>query len=107
MEGVFMVILPLLVLGTLALGTSRCEKREEFENGFLTRDSDRFLRESGGLLSRKFLRLLPNALQKENGWGGIRTPGALRHTRFPGVHNQPLCHPSSLTLARARDRNRP
>ena len=29
-----------------------------------------------------------------NGWGGIRTPGAFRHTRFPGVHNQPLCHPS-------------
>src|SRR5216117_3131345 len=29
-----------------------------------------------------------------NGWGGIRTPGAFRHTRSPGVHNQPLCHPS-------------
>jgi hypothetical protein len=29
-----------------------------------------------------------------NGWGGIRTPGAFRHTRFPGVHNRPLCHPS-------------
>ena len=29
-----------------------------------------------------------------NGWEGIRTPGALRHTRFPGVHNRPLCHPS-------------
>ena len=28
------------------------------------------------------------------GWGGIRTPGAFRHTRFPGVHNRPLCHPS-------------
>src|SRR5207249_7311215 len=28
------------------------------------------------------------------GWGGIRTPGAFRHTRSPGVHNQPLCHPS-------------
>ena len=26
--------------------------------------------------------------------GGIRTPGAFQHTRFPGVHNQPLCHPS-------------
>ncbi len=31
---------------------------------------------------------------KPGGWGGIRTPGAFRHTRFPGVHNQPLCHPS-------------
>src|SRR5947199_7075005 len=31
---------------------------------------------------------------EENGWEGIRTPGALRHTRFPGVHNRPLCHPS-------------
>jgi hypothetical protein len=31
---------------------------------------------------------------KQAGWGGIRTPGAFRHTRFPGVHNQPLCHPS-------------
>src|SRR3954451_1997773 len=29
-----------------------------------------------------------------DGWEGIRTPGALRHTRFPGVHNRPLCHPS-------------
>jgi hypothetical protein len=29
-----------------------------------------------------------------SGWEGIRTPGALRHTRFPGVHNRPLCHPS-------------
>jgi hypothetical protein len=33
---------------------------------------------------------------KPGGWGGIRTPGAFRHTRFPGVHNQPLCHPSKL-----------
>ena len=30
------------------------------------------------------------------GWGGIRTPGAFQHTRFPGVHNQPLCHPSTI-----------
>ena len=29
-----------------------------------------------------------------DGWGGIRTPGAFQHTRSPGVHNQPLCHPS-------------
>ncbi len=28
------------------------------------------------------------------GWGGIRTPGEFPHTRFPGVHNRPLCHPS-------------
>src|SRR5205814_10509176 len=28
------------------------------------------------------------------GWGGIRTLGAFQHTRFPGVHNRPLCHPS-------------
>jgi hypothetical protein len=33
-------------------------------------------------------------LYEGNGWGGIRTPGAFRHTRSPGVHNQPLCHPS-------------
>src|ERR1051326_8655826 len=33
-------------------------------------------------------------LTRNYGWGGIRTPGAFRHTRFPGVHNQPLCHPS-------------
>ena len=33
-----------------------------------------------------------------NGWGGIRTPGAFRHTRFPGVHNQPLCHPSKCWI---------
>src|SRR5438045_3711910 len=32
------------------------------------------------------------------GWGGIRTPGAFRHTRFPGVHNRPLCHPSERKL---------
>gem|GEM_PF-5905196 len=36
---------------------------------------------------------------KPGGWGGIRTPGAFRHTRSPGVHNQPLCHPSTLDLA--------
>ena len=35
-----------------------------------------------------------SASAKQDGWGGIRTPGAFRHTRFPGVHNQPLCHPS-------------
>jgi hypothetical protein len=37
-----------------------------------------------------------NDYQEEinRGWGGIRTPGAVRHTRSPGVHNQPLCHPS-------------
>jgi hypothetical protein len=28
------------------------------------------------------------------GWGGIRTPVALRQTRFPGVRIRPLCHPS-------------
>jgi hypothetical protein len=33
-----------------------------------------------------------------NGWGGIRTPDAFRHTRFPGVHNQPLCHPSKCWI---------
>src|SRR6266699_2208838 len=32
------------------------------------------------------------------GWAGIRTPGAFRHTRFPGVHNRPLCHPSFCRL---------
>jgi hypothetical protein len=26
------------------------------------------------------------------GQGGIRTPGTFRYTRFPGVHNRPLCH---------------
>ena len=36
----------------------------------------------------------PLALYEGNGWGGIRTPGAFRHTRFPSVHNRPLCHPS-------------
>src|SRR5436305_13576556 len=36
--------------------------------------------------------LHPN--KKSGGWAGIRTPGAFRHTRFPGVHNRPLCHPS-------------
>jgi hypothetical protein len=33
-----------------------------------------------------------------SGWAGIRTPGAFRHTRFPGVHNRPLCHPSVFDL---------
>src|SRR5262249_55201519 len=42
-----------------------------------------------------------NACRQQYGWGGIRTPDAFRHTRFPGVHNQPLCHPSK---ARARNR---
>jgi hypothetical protein len=39
--------------------------------------------------------VLRSASAKQDGWGGIRTPGAFRHTRFPGVHNRPLCHPSS------------
>ena len=34
--------------------------------------------------------------QQAGGWAGIRTPGAFQHTRFPGVHNRPLCHPSLL-----------
>ena len=38
------------------------------------------------------------ATHEGNGWEGIRTPGALRHTRFPGVHNRPLCHPSFRIL---------
>ena len=37
-----------------------------------------------------------DSLYEANGWGGIRTPGAFQHTRFPGVHNQPLCHPSKM-----------
>ena len=27
---------------------------------------------------------------------GIRTPGTLRYTSFPGAHNRPLCHLSIL-----------
>gem|GEM_PF-4590376 len=30
----------------------------------------------------------------DGGWGGIRTLGTLRYTRFPGVPNRPLWHPS-------------
>src|ERR1700748_1223076 len=41
-----------------------------------------------------------------NGWEGIRTPGALRHTRFPGVHNRPLCHPSRSEVIDRRCRTR-
>lgn len=44
---------------------------------------------------------------KPGGWGGIRTPGTLRYTRFPGVHNRPLCHPSkrsTATVAAVSDR---
>src|SRR6202023_828315 len=29
------------------------------------------------------------------GWGGIRTRGTFRYTRFPGVPNRPLWDPSS------------
>ena len=32
--------------------------------------------------------------QDTGGWGGIRTPDTFRYTRFPGVRNRPLCHPS-------------
>ena len=35
-----------------------------------------------------------------SGWAGIRTPGAFRHTRFPGVHNRPLCHPSQKSAVK-------
>ena len=34
------------------------------------------------------------ARQNTGGWGGIRTPDTFRYTRFPGVRNRPLCHPS-------------
>ena len=57
------------------------------------------------------LRVRSEVMKYGNGgWGGIRTPGAFRHTRFPGVHNRPLCHPSGqnplplhLNLSQARD----
>ena len=56
------------------------------------------LKASEGVLPRanEPLQVLRNVHEdsKQGGWGGIRTPGAFRHTRFPGVHNQPLCHPS-------------
>ena len=48
----------------------------------------------GVLLRANEYPILRSASAKQDGWGGIRTPGAFRHTRFPGVHNQPLCHPS-------------
>jgi hypothetical protein len=31
-----------------------------------------------------------------SGWGGIRTLGTFRYTRFPGVPNRPLWHPSRM-----------
>src|ERR1043166_2644771 len=48
--------------------------------------------------------LMPIYLRKSRngGWAGIRTPGAFRHTRFPGVHNRPLCHPSLTPTIYAR-----
>jgi hypothetical protein len=29
---------------------------------------------------------------RDGGEGGIRTPGTLRYTAFPVLHNRPLCH---------------
>ena len=53
--------------------------------------------EIGGLvMSNCYATVALSSVYDGNGWGGIRTPGAFRHTRFPGVHNQPLCHPSNL-----------
>ena len=49
-------------------------------------------------MPRLRLRLRAGEGIKRSGWEGIRTPGALRHTRFPGVHNRPLCHPSFRIL---------
>jgi hypothetical protein len=31
---------------------------------------------------------------RAGGWGGIRTLGTFRYTRFPGVPDRPLWHPS-------------
>src|SRR3989442_12893133 len=45
-------------------------------------------------LRRGSLRFCASLQANAGGWGGIRTLGAFRHTRFPGVHNRPLCHPS-------------
>ena len=57
---------------------------------------ERIHRAAGGQFSLiRILLGLSFAMKYGNGgWGGIRTPGAFRHTRFPGVHNRPLCHPS-------------
>jgi hypothetical protein len=38
-------------------------------------------------------RLFPSTYEY-TGWGGIRTRGTLRYTRFPGVPDRPLWHPS-------------
>src|SRR5262245_26456375 len=45
-----------------------------------------------------YAQLQSRAEYEGNGWGGIRTPGTFRYTRFPGVHNRPLCHPSRLKI---------
>ena len=40
----------------------------------------------------------PVARERQDGEGGIRTPGALRHTRFPSVSTRPLCDLSMIIL---------
>ncbi len=35
---------------------------------------------------------------------GIRTPGTLRYTSFPGAHNRPLCHLSSIMRTKVEEK---
>ncbi len=46
-----------------------------------------------GLFSGLIIRIY-----RYGGWGGIRTRGTFRYTRFPGVPNRPLWHPSCRSL---------
>jgi hypothetical protein len=50
------------------------------------------------LISCRRNALLLNEIRHYGGWGGIRTRGTFRYTRFPGVPNRPLWHPSCRSL---------
>ena len=40
--------------------------------------------------------------RRRPGWGGFEPPVPFGYTRFPGVHNRPLCHPSIGIFPRRR-----
>ena len=70
---------------------------------FLATDGNQWFSLDVLAIALAILKWMPNTVFVSNytewtydytGWGGIRTRGTFRYTRFPGVPNRPLWHPS-------------
>src|SRR5262249_42960102 len=76
----------------LSFACTRWRKSRESLKVLKSTPSNRQFESCGYVFAPKSIRR--TAKREWSGWGGIRTPGTFRYTRFPGVHNRPLCHPS-------------